>query len=98
LLLNDRMKVTAPSSSESEPTDPSTEPPTELERIGIHWVHNFVNRHDSLKSKYSRKYDYERAQCEDPQVLRTWFELVRKTIEKYGILTKDIYNFDETGF
>ena len=98
LLLDDRLKAPASSSESEPPADPSTEPPTEPERIGIHWVRNFVNRHDSIKSKYSRKYDYERAQCEDPKILSTWFELVRKTIEKYGILTEDIYNFDETGF
>ena len=37
-------------------------------------------------------------QCEDPEVLNTQFRRVQTTIEKYGILTEDIYNFDETGF
>jgi hypothetical protein len=31
-------------------------------------------------------------------VIRSWFELVRNTITKYGIHDVDIYNFDETGF
>ncbi|KAM9874243.1 transposase [Verticillium dahliae] len=39
-----------------------------------------------------------RAQCEDPDVIRGWFDLVRNTIAKYGIVESDIYNFDETGF
>ncbi|KAL1952664.1 hypothetical protein VTO42DRAFT_4565 [Malbranchea cinnamomea] len=43
-------------------------------------------------------YDYKRALCEDPKVIREWFQLVQNTIEKYGILPEDIYNFDEVGF
>jgi hypothetical protein len=66
--------------------------------VGKQWVYNFVRRHDSLQSKYTRKYDYQRAKCEDPTTVRDWFRLVRNITEKYGILEEDIYNFDETGF
>ena len=67
-------------------------------QVGQRWVYNFIQRHDSLQSKYTRKYDYQRAKCEDPTIIRDWFRLVQNTIEKYGILEEDIYNFDETGF
>ena len=66
--------------------------------VGQCWVRNFVKRHPELQSKYSRKYDYQRAQCEDPKIIQNWFRLVQNTIAKYGILAQDIYNFDETGF
>lgn len=66
--------------------------------VGQLWVRNFINRHDTLKSKYNRKYDYQRAQCEDPELIRAWFQRVRNTIAEYGIHNDDIYNFDETGF
>jgi hypothetical protein len=66
--------------------------------VGQRWVYNFVRRHNSLQSKYNRKYDYQRAKCEDPTIIRDWFRLVRNTIAKYGIMDEDIYNFDETGF
>ena len=66
--------------------------------IGQLWIHNLVQRHPALKSQYNRKYDYQRAKCEDPTLIRAWFELIRNTIGKYGILDADIYNFDETGF
>jgi hypothetical protein len=69
-------------------------PPT----VGRLWVHNLVQRHPALKSQYNRKYDYQRAKCEDPALIRAWFKLIRNTISKYGILDEDIYNFDETGF
>jgi transposase len=38
--------------------------------VGKNWVYNFVQRHDSLESKYTRKYDYQRAKCEDPTIIR----------------------------
>jgi hypothetical protein len=66
--------------------------------IGKNWVSNFIKRHDDLTSKYTRKYDYQRAKCEDPEIINQWFDLVQNTIVKYGILEQDIYNFDETGF
>ncbi|KFZ24719.1 hypothetical protein V502_00815 [Pseudogymnoascus sp. VKM F-4520 (FW-2644)] len=39
-----------------------------------------------------------RAKCEDRDIVRAWFTLVRNIITKYGIHETDIYNFDETGF
>jgi hypothetical protein len=61
-------------------------------------VYRFINRHSELKSRYNRKYDYHRAKCEDPEVIRAWFRLIQNIIAKYGIADKDIYNFDKTGF
>jgi hypothetical protein len=66
--------------------------------VGPNWLTRFVRRHDELMSKYLRKYDHQRAKCEDPETIGKWFELVRATIAKYGIAAEDIYNFDETGF
>ncbi|EDN10246.1 conserved hypothetical protein [Histoplasma mississippiense (nom. inval.)] len=50
--------------------------------VGECWVRNFVNRYEELKSKFSRKYDHQRALCEDPEVIRGWFKLVQNTIAK----------------
>ena len=71
---------------------------TPVRLIGQNWVRGLINRHDTLKSKYNRKYDYQRAKCEDLELIRGWFQRVRATIAEYGILEDDIYNFDETGF
>ena len=57
-----------------------------------------MKRRDKLKSRYSRRYDYQRAQNEDPRSIRAWFESVKRVIDENGILAEDIYNFDETGF
>ena len=67
-------------------------------RVGTRWATKFVKRHPELTTRFNRKYDYQRAQCEDPEIIRGWFALVRNTIAKYGIQEADIYNFDETGF
>ncbi|KAJ3521022.1 hypothetical protein NM208_g13473 [Fusarium decemcellulare] len=66
--------------------------------VGTRWAHNFVRRHHELKTRFFRKYDYQRAKCEDPAIIRKWFTLVANTIAKYGIRSDDIWNFDETGF
>jgi hypothetical protein len=67
-------------------------------QVGVHWPRNFVKRTDSLTTRFNRAYDRQRALCEDPVLIRSWFELVEQTKAKYGICDKDVYNFDEAGF
>ena len=67
-------------------------------RVRSRQASNFVKRRVELRTRFQRKYDYQRAKCEDPEVIRSWFELLRNTIAKYSIYEADIYNFDETGF
>ena len=66
--------------------------------ISAKWVSRFIQRHPELKSKYTRQYDYQRAKCEDPELIKGWFNCVQETILRYGIAEQDIYNMDETGF
>jgi DDE superfamily endonuclease len=66
--------------------------------VGKNWTTNFIKRRTEIKTKFSRKYNYKRAQCEGPLIIGDWFKLVRNTIGKYGIQEEDIYNFDEAGF
>jgi hypothetical protein len=66
--------------------------------VGPRWASNFVKRHKELTTRFTRRYDYQRALCEDPKLIQPWFELVRETVAKYGILEEDFHNFDETGF
>jgi len=71
---------------------------TKTTKVGKNWATNFITRQPALKSRFNRKYDYQRAKCEDPKVIGGWFDPVRNTRAKYGILDNDIYNFDESGF
>ena len=66
--------------------------------VGKRWAHNFVQRQPEIDTRRSRRYDYQRAKCEDPKVIGGWFALVQNVKAKYGIVEDDIYNFDETGF
>jgi hypothetical protein len=66
--------------------------------VGQNWVRNFINRHDNLKLKYNHKYDYQCAKYEDPVLIRDWFNHVQDIKIQYGILDKNIWNFDKTGF
>jgi hypothetical protein len=66
--------------------------------VGKHWVDRFKTRTKEIKLRRSRPYDHQRAMNEDARVITRWFELVRETKEKYGILDEDIHNFDESGF
>jgi RecB family endonuclease NucS len=51
-----------------------------------------------LKTRFNRVYDFQRALCEDPKLIRDWFRLFQNIRAKYSIVDADIYNFDETGF
>ncbi|KAJ0128593.1 Uncharacterized protein HZ326_24407 [Fusarium oxysporum f. sp. albedinis] len=53
--------------------------------VGKRWAINFIKRQPQLKTRSFCKYDYQRAKCEDPTIIRNWFKLVENTIAKYGI-------------
>jgi hypothetical protein len=38
--------------------------------VGENWVTNFVKRYPILSSRFSKGYNYARAKCEDPQIIR----------------------------
>jgi hypothetical protein len=57
----------------------------EMPPVGPRWASNFIRRQPELETRFFRRYDYQRAKCEDP-------------IAKYGIRSNDQYNFDETSF
>ena len=52
---------------------------------------------EEVKLRRSRPYNRQSALNEDARVITPWFELVRKTKEKYGILNEDTHNSDESG-
>lgn len=53
--------------------------------VGKLWVRRFIDYILSLKVKFIRGYDYQRALCEDPEVISKWFALIRNIMAKYGI-------------
>ena len=37
--------------------------------VGKRWAYNFVKRQPELRTRYTRRYDYQRAKYEDPKVI-----------------------------
>jgi len=66
--------------------------------VGKNWAYRFIQRRPELKTRFNRVYDFQRALCEDPELIGAWFRLVENMRAKYGIVDSDLYNFDETGF
>ena len=68
--------------------------------VGVNWVNNYVGRTPAVQIAQSKKYDYQRAEREDPEVIKEHFQLFKNVANKYGILNQDddIYNMDEIGF
>jgi hypothetical protein len=46
-----------------------SKPQPKLASISEKWVQRFIQRHN-LKSKWTTRYGYQRAKCEDPQMMR----------------------------
>ena len=69
-----------------------------IQTVKENWISKFIKRRDEIKTRYIRYYDYRRAKCKDPKVIKEWFDRVQITIIQYRIAQEDIYNFDETGF
>ncbi|KFY27073.1 hypothetical protein V493_03708 [Pseudogymnoascus sp. VKM F-4281 (FW-2241)] len=45
-------------------------------RVGKQWAYRFVSRRQELKTRFTRVYDFQRALCEDPELMSKWFQLV----------------------
>ena len=71
---------------------------TGIQPLGKNWVYKFIKRRNELKTTYSRRYNYKRAQCKDPKIIKEWFDWVQITIMQHRIAYEDIYNFDKTGY
>ena len=54
---------------------------TPIQTVGEKWVYNFTQRYLELKARFSRRYNYQRAEQEDLKIIRAWFDLVQATIQ-----------------
>ena len=71
---------------------------TRVLSVGQNWVIKFVKRRPLLSSRFSKRYNYERAKYEDLKIIKEWFNLVQKSILQVRIDPDDVYNFDKTRF
>lgn len=49
-------------------------------RVGKQWPYRVVQRRDELRTRCPRTYGYQRALCEDPDLLSGWFRLFFDTL------------------
>ena len=73
-----------------------TKDPTAV--LGVNWASSFIKRRPELRTRYNQRITYQRANQEDPKVVRSWVETVHEAIQEHDIHEDDIWNFDETGF
>jgi hypothetical protein len=66
--------------------------------IGKNWIYKFHKQNPDAHAYLSRSRDYQRVNNKNPQVIRPWYKRVQETRQQYGILYKDTYNFNKTGF
>ena len=66
--------------------------------LGCHWVDKFLNRHNSLKSRFCTPLDKERINAVNYESINNWFKLFSNTMKQYNIEKRDVYNMDEKGF
>lgn len=72
---------------------------SEYEPVGPSWIYTFLARHhDKLQTHWSRPLDTQRARALNPEAVKHWFSLVKQWIVDNGILPKNIYGMDESGF
>jgi hypothetical protein len=65
--------------------------------LGVHWTDQFLSRYLELKSKFVAGLDKERAEAQDLDIFRDWFELYKMTVQKYCIKPQNRHNIDEKG-
>lgn len=66
--------------------------------IGGGLVSRFLQRHLSLKSRFSIPKDKDRVLAEDPVTIQSWFKLYNHQITKFKVKERDTYNMDEKGY
>ena len=66
--------------------------------VSINWLCTFIKHTPGLKTKYNWKLDYQCYKQEELVIIQAQFDLVCNIKAKYGILDKDSYNFNKSGF
>jgi DDE superfamily endonuclease/Tc5 transposase DNA-binding domain len=64
--------------------------------VGKNWATRFIKRND-LVTTFSRRLDSQRAFNSDPEIVKDWFAFYRTVFQRYKIVHRNMYNFDEKG-
>jgi hypothetical protein len=67
-------------------------------KIRVNWAQRFIKRQPQLSPKYTCAYNYQRAQCENPEKLRAWFRLVTNMINVRSTAVGEVGTIRATGY
>jgi len=68
-----------------------------IKPLGKNWALGFLKRHLALKSRRVRAIDWKRHENNIYDKITHWFEVISKVLQDPAILSKNVYNMDETG-
>jgi hypothetical protein len=66
--------------------------------VSDHWPRRFLDRYPELYKIKQKLIELKRKLTHDPTVILNWFERFQTLRTQFGVLNKDIWNFDKTGF
>lgn len=69
-----------------------------FESVGANWLPRFLKRSGVLSRRLTKPRDCNRARRETPEKFRDWFDRAKRTMDDFGIVKQNVYNFDGTGF
>lgn len=69
-----------------------------FESVGVNWLPRFLKRSGVLSRRLAKPRDCNHARFETPEKFRDWFDRAKRTMNDFGIVKQNVYNFDETGF
>ena len=61
------------------------------------WARAFEKRHPELKARRVRAIDWKRHENNTYDKMIEWFEVIGKVLQDPAVLSKNVYNMDETG-
>ena len=83
----------------SHPTSSDmTQSPSPPPQVDKQWTTRFLERHSQYLVPQQKAQEIDRKNAQDPDTILEWFYKYKSICDKYGILPRDQYNFDESGF
>ena len=68
------------------------------EPFGKHWLSRFVDRNPSITVRLSGHLERQRAQANDPRVIKDFFAKLTRLVRTHGLKPSQVFNMDEKGF
>src|SRR5437879_3357748 len=68
------------------------------ELFGKHWLSRFLDRNPSITVKYSCRLKRQRAQVNNPWVIKDFFVKLTCLVRTHALKASQVFNMDEKGF